>query len=141
VIAELLKSQPLTTTHALERTLRTGLAEAVQQITKADIKLSTRRTFQALRIVVNDEFAALEALLRSLPHCLAPGGRAAVLTFHSGEDRRVKKAFQAGYRAGIYADIAKEVIRSSKEETFSNRRASSAKLRWAVRVGNGRRSL
>jgi 16S rRNA (cytosine1402-N4)-methyltransferase len=136
VIAELLKSEPLTTTHALERTLRTGLAEEVPQITKADIKLSTRRTFQALRIVVNDEFAALEALLRAIPHCLAPGGRAAVLTFHSGEDRRVKKAFQAGYRAGIYADIAKEVIRSSKEETFSNRRASSAKLRWAVRAGN-----
>ena len=140
MIAELLKSQPLTTTHALERTLRIGLAEAVPQITKADIKLSTRRTFQALRIVVNDEFAALEALLRGLPHYLAPGGRAAVLTFHSGEDRRVKKAFQAGYRAGIYADIAKEVIRSSKEETFSNRRASSAKLRWAVRAGNGRLS-
>ena len=134
VIAELLKSQPFETTHALERVLRTGLTLAVSQITKADVKLSTRRTFQALRIAVNDEFGALEALLRAVPHCLAPGGRAAVLTFHSGEDRRVKKAFQAGYRAGVYADIAKEVIRSGKEETFSNRRASSAKLRWAIRA-------
>ena len=95
--------------------------------------MSVRRTFQALRIAVNDEFSALDALLRSLPQCLAPGGRVAILTFHSGEDRRVKKAFQAGYRAGVYADVANEVIRSAKEETFANRRASSAKLRWAVR--------
>jgi 16S rRNA (cytosine1402-N4)-methyltransferase len=69
-----------------------------------------------------------------LPQCLAPGGRAAILTFHSGEDRRVKKAFQAGHRSGIYAEIAGEVIRSTKAETFANRRASSAKLRWAVRL-------
>ena len=82
---------------------------------------------------MNDEFSALDALLRSLPHCLAPGGRVAILTFHSGEDRRVKKAFQAGDRDGIYAEVADEVIRSAKEETFANRRAASAKLRWAVR--------
>ena len=63
-----------------------------------------------------------------------------MLTFHSGEDRRVKKAFQAGYRAGVYSDVATEVIRSAKEETFSNRRASAAKLRWAVR-GDGDRLL
>jgi 16S rRNA (cytosine1402-N4)-methyltransferase len=92
------------------------------------------RTFQALRIAVNDEFSALDALLRSLPDCLAPGGRVAVLTFHSGEDRRVKKAFKAGHRAGLYSDVADEVIRSTKEETFSNRRAAAAKLRWAVRA-------
>ena len=82
---------------------------------------------------MNDEFSALDALLRALPQCLAPGGRVAILTFHSGEDRRVKKAFQAGHRAGVYADVADEVIRSTKEETCANRRASSAKLRWAVR--------
>ena len=96
--------------------------------------MSIRRTFQALRIAVNDEFAALDALLRVLPQCLAPGGRVAMLTFHSGEDRRVKKAFQAGHRAGVYQAIADEVIRSAKEETFANRRASAAKLRWAVRA-------
>ena len=83
---------------------------------------------------MNDEFGALDALLRSLPHCLAPGGRVAIITFHSGEDRRVKKAFQAGRRGGIYSDVANEVIRSTKEETFSNRRAAAAKLRWAVRA-------
>jgi 16S rRNA (cytosine1402-N4)-methyltransferase len=100
-------------------------------VTKAEVKMSTRRTFQALRIAVNDEFGALDALLRALPHCLAPGGRVAILTFHSGEDRRVKKAFQAGHRTGVFSSIAAEVIRSAKEETFANRRASAAKLRWA----------
>ncbi len=105
------------------------------RLPKPDIKLSIRRTFQALRIAVNDEFAVLDALLRALPHCLRPGGRAAIITFHSGEDRRVKKSFQAGRRSGLYADVADEVIRAGKEETFSNRRASSAKLRWAVRAG------
>ena len=113
--------------------MRTGLASAHPRLPKTDVKMSVRRTFQALRIAVNGEFSALDALLRALPHCLAPGGRVAMLTFHSGEDRRVKKAFQAGHRAGVYADVANEVIRSRKEETFANRRASAAKLRWAVR--------
>ena len=134
LVAQLLKQQPLETTHAADRLLRAGLGSALPRLTKADLKMSVRRTFQALRIAVNDEFSALDALLRSLPHCLAPGGRVAVLTFHSGEDRRVKKAFQAGHRAGVYSAVATEVIRSAKEETFANRRASAAKLRWAVRA-------
>jgi 16S rRNA (cytosine1402-N4)-methyltransferase len=133
LIAGLLKQQPIDTTHALERLLRAGLTSALPALPKADVKMSTRRTFQALRIAVNDEFGALDALLRAVPHCLAPGGRVAILTFHSGEDRRVKKAFQAGYRTGVFSDVADEVIRSAKEETFANRRASAAKLRWAVR--------
>ena len=135
LIAGLLKQQPLTTTHALERLVRTGLSSAQPNLAKADVKMSVRRTFQALRIAVNDEFSALDALLRSLPQCLAPGGRAVMLTFHSGEDRRVKKAFQSGHRAGIYSIVAGDVVRSSKVETFANRRASAAKLRWAVRAG------
>ena len=134
LIARLLKAQPLETTHAAERLLRAGLTSALPGVAKTDVKMSIRRTFQALRIAVNDEFPALDALLRSLPQCLAPGGRVAVLTFHSGEDRRVKKAFQAGRRAGVYSEVATEVIRSTKAETFANRRASSAKLRWAVRA-------
>jgi 16S rRNA (cytosine1402-N4)-methyltransferase len=134
VIARLLKAQPLETTHAAERLLRAGLTSALPGVAKTDVKMSIRRTFQALRIAVNDEFSALDALLRSLPQCLAPGGRVAVLTFHSGEDRRVKKAFQAGRRAGVYSNVAKEVIRSTKAETFANRRAAAAKLRWAVRA-------
>jgi 16S rRNA (cytosine1402-N4)-methyltransferase len=84
-------------------------------------------------VAVNEEFSSLEALLRALPVSLAPGGRVAIITFHSGEDRRVKKAFQAGARTGVYAEVAREVVRSAKEETFANRRAAAAKLRWAVR--------
>ncbi len=134
IIASLLKRRPLETTHAAERAVRVGLTTALPRLSKADVKMSVRRTFQALRIAVNDEFAMLDALLRSLPHVLLPGGRAAILTFHSGEDRRVKKAFQAGLRAGVYADVARDVIRASMEETRANRRASPAKLRWAVRA-------
>lgn len=133
LIADILKRQAITTTHALERLVRLGLNRALPELPKADVRMSVRRTLQALRIAVNDEFTALEALLQELPRCLAPGGRVAILTFHSGEDRRVKKAFMAGRRLGIYADVARQVIRSTKAETFSNRRASSAKLRWAVR--------
>jgi 16S rRNA (cytosine1402-N4)-methyltransferase len=134
LIARLLKQTPATTTHAVERIVRTGLNRALPTLAKTDVKMSVRRTFQALRIAVNGEFSALDALLRVLPHCLAPGGRVAMLTFHSGEDRRVKKSFQAGVRGGVYSSVANEVIRSSKEETFSNRRAAAAKLRWAVRA-------
>jgi 16S rRNA (cytosine1402-N4)-methyltransferase len=134
LIARMLKQGPVTTTQALERLVRTGLNRALPDLAKADVKMSVRRTFQALRIAVNAEFSALDALLRSLPQCLAPGGRVVVLTFHSGEDRRVKKAFQAGYRAGVYSEIAREVVRSAKVETFADRRAAAAKLRWAVRA-------
>ena len=137
LIASLLKEKPVTTTHAAERLVRTGLSQAIPNLAKTEVKMSVRRTFQALRIAVNDEFSTLDALLRSLPLCLAPGGRVVILTFHSGEDRRVKKAFQAGHRAGVYADVANEVIRSTKEETFANRRAAPAKLRWAVRAPHG----
>jgi 16S rRNA (cytosine1402-N4)-methyltransferase len=138
LIARLLKQQPaggpgaIVTTQALERLVRAGLTSALPNLAKPDVKMSVRRTFQALRIAVNDEFSALDWLLRSLPKCLTPGGRVVMITFHSGEDRRVKKAFQAGYRAGVYSAVAHEVIRATMEETRANRRASSAKLRWAV---------
>lgn len=98
-------------------------------------KSSLQRTFQAIRILVNDELTALDAFLRDLPHCLAPGGRAAILTFHSGEDRRVKKAFQAGVESGLYARVSKDVVRASAEEKRLNPRSSPAKLRWALRAG------
>jgi 16S rRNA (cytosine1402-N4)-methyltransferase len=110
--------------------LRRVVTAAVPEV---DAEKALRRTFQALRIAVNDEFSALDTLLRHLPQCLAPGGRAAILTFHSGEDRRVKKAFEAGARDSLYAAIAGDVVRPSAAEVRGNPRAASAKLRWAVR--------
>src|SRR5213594_3178933 len=94
---------------------------------------SVRRAFQALRIAVNDEFGALDAFLRNLPFCLKAAGRVAILTFHSGEDRRVKKSFQAGERSGEYSEVAHEVLRPTSEELRANPRSRSAKLRWARR--------
>jgi len=134
LVASLLTARRPSTTQALDRAVRAGLASAHPQLSKPDVKMTIRRTLQALRIAVNQEFSALDALLRALPDAVAPGGRVAMLTFHSGEDRRVKKAFQAGHRAGVFSAIAREVIRPSMEETRANRRASSAKLRWAVRA-------
>ncbi|MSU65714.1 MAG: 16S rRNA (cytosine(1402)-N(4))-methyltransferase RsmH [Opitutus sp.] len=93
-----------------------------------------RRVFQAIRIAVNDEFGALEMFLRHLPSGLKAGGRVAILTFHSGEDRRVKQAFREGVRLGLYSAAAEEVVRAGPEERRANPRSSSAKLRWAVRA-------
>ena len=134
LIAPLLVDARPRTTHALERIIRIGLTAALPALPRAAVKMSVRRTFQALRILVNDEFSALEALLAALPDCLMPAGRVVVLTFHSGEDRRVKHAFRNGRRGGVYAAVAETVVRSGKAETFANRRAASAKLRWAVRA-------
>lgn len=97
-----------------------------------DVSSSLRRVFQAIRVSVNDEFAKLDALLLALPLALRPGGRVAVLTFHSGEDRRVKLAFRDGVRSGVFS-AASDMIRPSWEEQRSNPRASCAKLRWAQR--------
>jgi 16S rRNA (cytosine1402-N4)-methyltransferase len=119
------------TTRALADTVRDALAG---RVAKDDADLSVRRVFQTLRIEVNDEFGALDALLRQLPTCLRPGGRVAVLTFHSGEDRRVKKAFDQGERDGVYASVSQEVIRASPAEQRLNPRSRSAKLRHAQRV-------
>jgi len=93
-----------------------------------------RRVFQALRIAVNDEFGALDAFLQNLPFCLKTGGRVAILTFHSGEDRRVKKSFRAGERRGVYSEVAHEVRRPAPSELRANPRSRSAKLRWARRA-------
>ena len=75
----------------------------------------------------------LYQFLEKLPLVLKPGGKAAILTFHSGEDRLVKKSFQAFAREGIYEAVAKEVIRPSPQECAKNPRARSTKMRWAIR--------
>ncbi|HJZ90563.1 MAG TPA: 16S rRNA (cytosine(1402)-N(4))-methyltransferase RsmH [Gemmataceae bacterium] len=92
------------------------------------------RVFQALRILVNRELASLQELLRVLPNCLRPGGRAAIISFHSGEDRLVKAAFKDGFRSGAYEQISDDPVRPGPQERFDNPRARSAKLRWAVRA-------
>ncbi len=116
------------------RTLAEAVRAALPTRKEEERELSVRRVFQALRILVNDEFSALDTFLRNLPACLNPGGRVAILTFHSGEDRRVKKAFEAGHRDGHYAEIARDVVRPGAEERRANPRATSAKLRWALRA-------
>jgi 16S rRNA (cytosine1402-N4)-methyltransferase len=129
ILAPALAGRAFSTTKALAGAIRAALP----LLNREDCEQTIRRVFQAVRIAVNDEFSALETFLRFLPGCLAPGGRVAILTFHSGEDRRVKKAFEAGQRDGVYGEIAREVGRAGAEERRANPRAAPAKLRWAVK--------
>lgn len=120
------------------RKLYTAIAETLDFLPEAEkrdtIKKTCQRVFQALRIDVNNEFEVLYEFLEKLPAALKPGGRVAILTFHSGEDKLVKRAFKEGIRSGVYADAAREVIRPSAEECAANGRAHSTKLRWAIRA-------
>ncbi len=125
---------PVDTTAALADAVRRAVAALPERVREEEGDDPVRRTFQALRIEVNDELGALRALLAALPSCLAPGGRVAILTFHSGEDRLVKKAFQAGARAGVWASWSREAVRPGPEEVRANPRARPAKLRWALRA-------
>jgi 16S rRNA (cytosine1402-N4)-methyltransferase len=129
-LAPVLAGRRFETTLQLAGAVRGALASRPAE----EAALSIRRVFQALRIAVNDEFGALETLLRHVPACLRPGGRVAILTFHSGEDRRVKHAFAEGVRAGVFAEASREVIRAGAEERNANPRSTSAKLRWARRA-------
>lgn len=130
ILASKLAGRHFQTTTELAKAIRDSLPNSRGE----DRELSVRRVFQALRILVNDELNVLDSLLRHVPAVLKPGGRAAVLTFHSGEDRRVKRAFLEGLRTGIYEEIAQEPLRPSAEERHANPRSSPAKLRWARRA-------
>ena len=122
------------TTKQLYAIIEGALSFLPQKERKDAVKKSCQRTFQALRIDVNSEFEVLYAFLEKLPGVLKSGGRVAVLTFHSGEDRLVKKAFRQYYREGVYSEICEDVVRPSAEECFRNPRARSTKMRWAIRA-------
>lgn len=128
------KGRKLTTTMQLKAVIEEALSFLPETGRKEAVKKSCQRTFQAIRIDVNSEYEVLEAFMEKLPQVLAPGGRAAILTFHSGEDRIVKKAFQRFCRDGVYAEVASQVIRPTAEECVRNSRAHSTKMRWAVKV-------
>ena len=121
------------TTTALREAIESALVKVPQKDRKEVVKKSCQRTFQALRIDVNSEFEVLYSFLEKLPTVLKPGGRVAILTFHSGEDRLVKQSFKELKKAGIYSDVAKDVVRPSAEECRRNGRARSTKMRWAIR--------
>lgn len=134
VTGRLKRGEEITTTTKLFQVIGDALDFLPASEKKEAVKKSSQRTFQALRIDVNNEYEVLYSFLEKLPGVLAPGGRAAILTFHSGEDRLVKKSFKQFQREGLYSEIANEVIRPSSEECSRNPRARSTKMRWVVRA-------
>ncbi|MES2560688.1 MAG: 16S rRNA (cytosine(1402)-N(4))-methyltransferase RsmH [Bacteroidota bacterium] len=133
IVYHLKKGRVIETTFQLKDIIKETLDFLPEQGKTDEIKKVCTRSFQALRIAVNNEFGVLDTFLEKLPDALLQGGKVAILSFHSGEDRRVKKAFQAMYRAGIYSEVAPDPIRPSAQEIGGNPRARSAKLRWAVK--------
>ena len=134
IIAKRNKGIDLATTTQLQETIKEALKNIPGSNSKETMKKTCQRCFQALRIDVNDEYEVLYEFLEKLPDVLAPGGRVAILSFHSGEDRLVKKSFQRFFREGIYREVAPGPLRPSAEECHANGRARSAKLRWAIKA-------
>jgi len=128
------RGNSIETTTQMKEAIDEALRIVPEKERKEAVKKSCARVFQALRIDVNNEFEVLYAFLEKLPEVLAPNGRVAMLTFHSGEDRLVKKSFKELKKAGIYSEISEDVIRPSAEECARNSRAKSTKMRWAVRA-------
>ena len=131
---EIRKGHRVDTTTKLREIIEKTLDFLPEKEKKDTVRKTCQRVFQALRIDVNHEFEVLYEFMEKLPGALKPGGRAAILTFHSGEDKLVKKALKAGYKEGIYSDYAKDVIRPSAQECAQNGRARSTKMRWAVKA-------
>ncbi|MGE3973877.1 MAG: 16S rRNA (cytosine(1402)-N(4))-methyltransferase RsmH [Bdellovibrionales bacterium] len=132
IAAALVKYKPQTTL-LVAKVVRDVVKTFSAKVRENEGNTPIKRVFQTLRIAVNEEFEALDQFLEELPDFVERGGRIAILSFHSGEDRRVKKAFQAGHRTGVYSQVAPEFIRPSFEEQRANPRAAPAKLRWAIR--------
>jgi 16S rRNA (cytosine1402-N4)-methyltransferase len=124
--------EPITTTEALMAIVCEARHFTLKRAAGAKLHPAAR-TFQALRILVNRELANLDRLLAVLPSSLAPGGTAAMISFHSGEDRRVKVSFRAGFERGDYSQISPGPITATEAEQRLNPRSRSAKLRWARR--------
>lgn len=131
---EIRKGNRVDTTTKLRELIADTLDFLPEKEKKDTFRKTCQRVFQALRIDVNREFEVLYEFMEKLPDALKPGGRVAILTFHSGEDKLVKKALKAGYKAGIYSDYAKDVIRPSAQECAQNGRARSTKMRWAIKA-------
>lgn len=134
IVKNIARGNAITTTTQLQKIITEAMVPVSKKDHKEEVKKSCQRCFQALRIAVNDEFGVLDKFLEKLPASLAQGARIAILSFHSGEDRRVKKSFQQFFREGVYRDVAPDLIRPSAEECFANPRARSAKLRWAIKA-------
>jgi 16S rRNA (cytosine1402-N4)-methyltransferase len=130
IAARIVQRRPIRTTQALMELVCDARDFTVQRAAGAKLHPAAR-TFQAIRMLVNRELPNLERLLAVIPQCLKPGGAAAIISFHSGEDRRVKQAFREGLRAGIYAKTSDEAVTATEEEKLANPRSRSAKLRWA----------
>lgn len=133
ITEEIRRGGRIDTTQKLREVIEKTLVFIPEKERRDVVKKTCQRTFQALRIDVNQEFEVLYEFMEKLPDVLKPGGRAAILTFHSGEDKLVKKAMKEGFRKGLYADYAREVIRPSAQECAQNGRAHSTKLRWVIR--------
>jgi 16S rRNA (cytosine1402-N4)-methyltransferase len=136
LVVERRKVKPITTTQELMAIVCEARDFTIERGAGAKLHPAAR-TFQALRILVNRELANLDRLLAVLPDVLKPGGVAAIISFHSGEDRRVKEAFRDGVRGGIYEEVSREPVVASEAEIRANARSRSAKLRWARRAPGG----
>lgn len=134
VVTRQKRGEKIVTTKYLQRVIEETLSFLPKGEQKEAVKKSCQRTFQALRIDVNQEYEVLYEFLEKLPRVLASGGRVAILTFHSGEDRLVKKSFKRFLKEGEYAEVSKDVIRPSQEECVKNPRARSTKMRWAIKA-------
>lgn len=134
IISQRKKGKDIETTTELQQIIKDTLRFLPEKTREQEIKKSCQRCFQALRIDVNSEFEVLNEFLEKLPTVLSKGGRVAILSFHSGEDRLIKKSFKHYYREGVYSEIAPNFIRPSAEECNSNNRARCAKLRWAIKA-------
>ncbi len=132
LIVERRKVHPIETTQDLTKIVCDARDFTLERAAGAKLHPAAR-TFQALRMLVNRELPNLERLLKVAPDCLKPGGRIAIISFHSGEDRNVKKSFRDGLREGIYCDVSNDPVMASEAEIRKNPRSRSAKLRWAIR--------